>query len=179
MNGPTPTTSGKTRLAERQPPRGLAQSSTFLPTATAGLAAVAWGAVLLYQMISGFEWSRASALLGLLLPIGALAPFTALFRRKPATILPFMTTASPDPEPQPRRHRELNGAPLDSIPTVLPLWRLFDKVARTGRTDYPVVDESGCLVGIISRDDLPAYPAREVLGWLVAADIMRAPKSAA
>jgi hypothetical protein len=41
------------------------------------------------------------------------------------------------------------------------------------------VDESGCLVGVISLEDLPSYEAREALGWLVAADIMRAPKSAA
>ncbi len=179
MNGPTLTPSGKPRLTQAQTGKARAPWLTHVPTVAACMAAVAWVALFLYQVISGFEWSRAAALLGLLLPICALAPFTAFFRKKPAIILPFKTAGSSNPPEGPRRHRDLNGAPLDSIPAVLPLWRLFDRVARTGRTDYPVVDESGCLVGMISLDDLPPFAAREVLGWLVAADIMRAPKSAA
>ena len=143
MNGPTLTTSSKTRLAHAQTGKIPAWWSTHVPTATACIAAIAWIALLIYQMASGFEWNRASALLGLLLPVCALVPFTAFFRKKPATILPFKPVSSSESAPEPRRHMNLSGAPLDSIPAVLPLWRLFDKVARTGRTDYPVVDESG------------------------------------
>ena len=179
MNDPIISTPSKPRPSQRRAGQGGVSWSNHVPTVTMCVAASAWVAAFLYQIATGIEWSRALALLGLLLPIGALAPFTALFRKQAATSLPFRDASPSAQVAGPRRHRTLHGAPLDSIPAVLPLWRLFDKIARTGRTDYPVVDESGHLVGMISLEDLPPYPAREALGWLVAADIMRAPKSAA
>ena len=153
--------------------------SVHVPALTAGVAIAAWILVLLFQILSGFEWNRTSAVLGLLLPICALAPFSALIWKKKPHAPPVLSEPTPKlPEPPPR-HLHLANAPLDSIPAVLPLWRLFERMSRTGRTDYPVVDESGHLIGIISHSDLPPHSAREVLGWLVAADVMRAPRSAA
>ena len=122
--------------------------------------------------LTGLERNRLAAAVGLLLPISALAPFSVLLRKKeqPAPPLPQI-----DPKPvqavRPPRSLHLPNAPLESIPAVLPLWRLFDKINRTGRTDYTVVDEAGLLIGVITLADWPRHSARDVLGWLVAADV--------
>ena len=152
-----------------------------IPAIAAGLAIFAWMLILASLLINGVERNRMAAALGVLLPICALAPFSMLFRKR----LPPSAPPAPRVEFQsakpvgPPRLLHLPNAPLESIPAVLPLWRLFDKMNRTGRTDYPVVDEAGHLIGVITLADLPPYAARDVLGWLVAADVMRAPRSAA
>jgi hypothetical protein len=172
MNSPIITRPIIQHTRARRPASGAGRWSRFLPILAFGVAAIAWIAVLGFQIFSGLEWNRASALLGLLLPICALGPFTALFRKK-SPLETRSTGAAITRRPAlPRRRIPLTGAPLDSIPTVLPLWRLFNHIARTGRTDYPVVDETGQLVGVIALSDLPHAAAREVLGWLIAADIM-------
>ena len=37
---------------------------------------------------------------------------------------------------------------------------------------YPVVDDAGRLVSMVTRSDLPELSGRDELGWLVAADVM-------
>jgi CBS domain-containing protein len=63
-----------------------------------------------------------------------------------------------------------------TVPTSLPLSRLFEMFFSTGadakHEAYPVTDDSGQLVGMVSRSDLPGYDLREALGWLVVADVM-------
>ena len=39
---------------------------------------------------------------------------------------------------------------------------------------YPVVDDTGRLVGMVTRSDLPQYALCQDLGWLVVADVMNA-----
>lgn len=153
--------------------------SAHIPVLAASVAVAAWVLVLVTQLVTGFEWSRAMVGIGLVLPVCALAPFSALFKRKKAPPFSVPVAIETEKPALPPRLLHLENAPLDSIPAVLPLWRLFDRIARTGRTDYPVVDESGHLVGVIAHSDLPPHTARDVLGWLVAADVMRSPRSAA
>ena len=152
-----------------------------IPAIAASVAILAWMLILASLLVSGLERNRIAAALGLLLPISALAPFSMLFRKRetPAAPPPPRVDSQPAKSVGPPRLLHLPNAPLESIPAVLPLWRLFDKMNRTGRTDYPVVDEAGHLIGVITLADLPPYSARDVLGWLVAADVMRAPRSAA
>lgn len=64
--------------------------------------------------------------------------------------------------------------PVECIPESMPLWRLIERQERTGRTRFPVVDESGRLAGLVTDANLPESPGREVLGWLIAADVMQA-----
>jgi hypothetical protein len=163
----------------RPPVPVKASWSAFIPIGAASVAVVAWVVVLAAQLMASFDWSRAMIAIGLLLPVCALAPFSALFKKKlPAPVSAPVPVEVRQPA-QPPRLFHLENAPLDSIPAVLPLWRLFDRIARTGRTDYPVVDEAGHLIGVIAHGDLPSHDARPVLGWLVAADVMRPPRSAA
>jgi H+/Cl- antiporter ClcA len=65
---------------------------------------------------------------------------------------------------------------VETVPLSLPLRRLFDLVyGREGRTKhqgYPVVDDAGRLVSVVTRSDLPELPLRHDLGWLVVADVM-------
>jgi CBS domain-containing protein len=144
--------------------------SAKVPAIAAGVALLAWALILASLLITGLERNRIAAALGLL-----------LFRKRvpPSTPPPPPVESKPATPVGPPRLLHLPNAPLESIPAVLPLWRLFDKMNRTGRTDYPVVDEAGHLIGVIALADLPPYAARDVLGWLVAADVMRAPRSAA
>ncbi len=150
-----------------------------VPAIAVGFAILAWMLILGALLLSGLERNRFSAALGLLLPISALAPFSMMLRKKKPSAPPALVEPKPERTqlPSPRVH--VVNAPAESIPSVLPLWRLFDRIARTGSTDYPVVDEAGHLIGIISHGDLPVHSARDVLGWLVAADVMRPPRSAA
>jgi CBS domain len=152
-----------------------------VPALTAGVALLVWMLILASLLITGLERNRLAAALGLLLPISALAPFSMLFRKRvpPSAPTPPRVELELAKPVGPPRLLHLPNAPLESIPAVLPLWRLFDKMNRTGRTDYPVVDEAGHLIGLITSADLPPYAARDALGWLVAADVMRAPRSAA
>jgi CBS domain-containing protein len=153
--------------------------STNVPAIAVGVAIMAWVLILGSLLFSGLERNRIAAALGLLLPISALAPFSMMFRKKKPSASPAPIEPKTERAQLPSQQVRLVNAPAESIPCVLPLWRLFDRIARTGRTDYPVVDESGHLIGIISHDDLPVHSARDVLGWLVAADVMRPPRSAA
>jgi CBS domain-containing protein len=67
-------------------------------------------------------------------------------------------------------------ADVQTVPQTLPLWRLFAMI--DGQVDgmqhhgYPVVDETGRLVGMVTRSDLPGFSAHEELRWLIAADVM-------
>ena len=58
------------------------------------------------------------------------------YQPTPAAPGAFQAPLAPKAEQpaQPPRLMHLEHAPLDSIPAVLPLWRLFDRIARTGRT---------------------------------------------
>jgi CBS domain-containing protein len=65
---------------------------------------------------------------------------------------------------------------VETVPQSLPLRRLCDlfygNENRTKHQGYPVVDESGRLVGMVTRSDLPQYALCHELGWLVVADVM-------
>ncbi|HMC89333.1 MAG TPA: chloride channel protein [Gemmataceae bacterium] len=65
---------------------------------------------------------------------------------------------------------------VETVPMSLPLRRFLDRVyvqqTRAKHQGYPVVDETGRLVSMVTRSDLPEYAWREDLGWLVVADIM-------
>jgi len=67
---------------------------------------------------------------------------------------------------------------VQTVPLSMPLRRLFDFVygseAKSKHQGYPVVDETGRLVGMLTRSDIPEFPKREDLAWLVAADVMSA-----
>ena len=160
-------------------PTEASRWSANIPAIAAGVAILAWILILGSLLFTGLERNRFSAALGLLLPIGALAPFSLMLRKKKPPPSPALVESKPERVQLPSPALHVVNAPAESIPSVLPLWRLFDRVARTGRTDYPVVDEAGHLIGIISHSDLPAHSARDALGWLVAADVMRPPRSAA
>jgi H+/Cl- antiporter ClcA/CBS domain-containing protein len=58
----------------------------------------------------------------------------------------------------------------------LPVRRLaalyLEKQAGAGHRGYPVVDDKGRLVGLVTRTDLPEHTLREELDWLLTADIM-------
>jgi chloride channel protein, CIC family len=63
-----------------------------------------------------------------------------------------------------------------TVPMSMPLSRLFEMVysadANTSHQTYPVTGDSGQLVGMVSRSDLPGIDLRDELGWLVVADVM-------
>jgi H+/Cl- antiporter ClcA len=67
-------------------------------------------------------------------------------------------------------------AKAETLPQSLPLRRLYDlfygQDGRAKHQGYPVVDEVGRLVGMVTRSDLPEFTRRPDLGWLVVADIM-------
>lgn len=172
MKSPIISTTGqKHSQARRKPGKAGARLSQWSILAV-GIVCAAWVAVLILSFRIGFEWTRLSGLLGILLPVCALAPFAVSWRKngtgKPRASGPKFVGTSLVSDRQVQ-----NAALLDSIPAALPLWRLFERIARTGRTDYPVVDESGHIVGEIERADMPPLAARDALGWLIAADIMR------
>jgi H+/Cl- antiporter ClcA len=70
---------------------------------------------------------------------------------------------------------------VTTVPVSLPLTRLFELVygtqASTRHQGYPVVEDAGRLIGMVTRSDLPDIDLRQDLGWLVVADVMspRAP----
>jgi CBS domain-containing protein len=63
-----------------------------------------------------------------------------------------------------------------TVPLALPFWRLLDLLYGlghgAGHDAYPVVTETGRLVGIVTRGEVPGYALRDVLGWLIVADVM-------
>jgi len=67
-------------------------------------------------------------------------------------------------------------ARAETVPLSLPLKHLFGLFyghpARAKHQGYPVVDEAGQLVGMVTRSDLPEFSLRIDLGWLVVADVM-------
>jgi chloride channel protein, CIC family len=67
-------------------------------------------------------------------------------------------------------------AEVETVALSLPLRRLMDLFyvheKRAKHQGYPVVDEVGRLVGMVTRSDLPELSGRDELGWLVAADVM-------
>jgi H+/Cl- antiporter ClcA len=67
-------------------------------------------------------------------------------------------------------------ADVETVPLSLPLRRLMDLfyVHEHGarHQGYPVVDDAGRLVSMVTRSDLPELSGRDELGWLIAADVM-------
>jgi H+/Cl- antiporter ClcA/CBS domain-containing protein len=65
---------------------------------------------------------------------------------------------------------------VEVVPVSLPLGRLFERMYggldRAKHQGYPVTDDAGRLIGIVTRSDLPQFTLREDLGWLVVADVM-------
>jgi CIC family chloride channel protein len=65
---------------------------------------------------------------------------------------------------------------VETVPVSLPLRRLIELFyhheQRPRHQGYPVVDDHGRLVSMVTRSDLPALTEREALGWLVTADVM-------
>jgi chloride channel protein, CIC family len=65
---------------------------------------------------------------------------------------------------------------VHTVPLSLPLPRLLDQVYGSGgrkrHQGYPVVDELGRLVGMVTRSDWPELMLRDDLNWLVVADVM-------
>jgi H+/Cl- antiporter ClcA len=66
---------------------------------------------------------------------------------------------------------------VQTVPQTLPLRRLFDFIhgtlqRSTKHQGYPVVDDAGRLIGMVTRSDLPEFMMRDDLGWLVVADVM-------
>jgi CBS domain-containing protein len=65
---------------------------------------------------------------------------------------------------------------VETVPMALPLGRLWERMyggpERAKHQGYPVIDDRGRLVGMVTRSDLPQYALREDLGWLVVADVM-------
>jgi chloride channel protein, CIC family len=65
---------------------------------------------------------------------------------------------------------------VETVPQSLPLRRLCDLFygndGRARHQGYPVVDDKGKLVGMVTRSDLPQYALCQDLGWLVVADVM-------
>jgi H+/Cl- antiporter ClcA len=57
-----------------------------------------------------------------------------------------------------------------------PLRALFDRFHGTGpgagHQGYPVVDAAGCLVGMVTRSDLPEFGWDESMSWLVVGDLI-------
>ena len=67
-------------------------------------------------------------------------------------------------------------ADVETVPVSLPLRRLMDLFYvhqnRARHQGYPVVDDAGRLVSMVTRSDLPELSERNELGWLVTADVM-------
>jgi H+/Cl- antiporter ClcA/CBS domain-containing protein len=67
-------------------------------------------------------------------------------------------------------------ADVRTVSLSLPLRRFFDMVyghdPAGKHQGYPVVDDAGRLVGMVTRSDLPAFTLKQDLGWLVVADVM-------
>jgi H+/Cl- antiporter ClcA/CBS domain-containing protein len=67
-------------------------------------------------------------------------------------------------------------AEVETVPLSLPLRRLFDLFYVQGQQQrhqgYPVVDDAGRLVSMVTRSDLPDFTWRDELAWLVSADVM-------
>jgi CBS domain-containing protein len=63
---------------------------------------------------------------------------------------------------------------VEVVPQSLPLHILLERFRGPGPSNqgYPVVDDQGRLVGMVTRSDLPAFPEREGLEWLLVADVM-------
>jgi H+/Cl- antiporter ClcA/CBS domain-containing protein len=65
---------------------------------------------------------------------------------------------------------------VETVPEALPLRTLFDRFHGPGRTakhqGYPVVDQGGRLVGVVTRSDLPELVYQETLDLLVVGDIL-------
>ena len=76
---------------------------------------------------------------------------------------------------------QMMTADVKTVPMSMPLRRLFEMVYASEpglkHQGYPVVDDAGCLSGVVTRSDLPDIDLREDLGWLVVADVM-SPRSA-
>jgi CIC family chloride channel protein len=68
---------------------------------------------------------------------------------------------------------------VQRVPAALPLGQLV--ALFTGREPgdrqqgYPVVDDEGGLVGMVTRADVPEFSARHALHWLLVADVMSGP----
>jgi CBS domain-containing protein len=76
------------------------------------------------------------------------------------------------------RVRDVMTTPVETVPMSMSVAALFEKfygdpTARHYQS-YPVVDDAGRLVGMVSQDDLPRYAVRDHLAWLVVADLMTA-----
>jgi hypothetical protein len=79
---------------------------------------------------------------------------------------------TPEPStPKARAQAPVRGGG-GALPLTMPLWRIYERVRRSGLSNYSVVDDEGWVVGTIAVADLPTGDAREFLGWLVAADVM-------
>ena len=66
---------------------------------------------------------------------------------------------------------------VEAVPASMPLGRLFEMfyaASSAKHHGYPVVDDTGRLIGMVTRSDLPDIDVREELGWLVVADVMSA-----
>jgi H+/Cl- antiporter ClcA/CBS domain-containing protein len=74
------------------------------------------------------------------------------------------------------RVSEVMTSEVHSVPLSLPLSRLLDNVYGSAgwsrHQGYPVVDDLGRLVGMVTRSDLPELMLRDDVGWLVVADVM-------
>ncbi len=74
------------------------------------------------------------------------------------------------------RVKDVMTTPVQTVPMnmgVVALFQMFygDPSARRYQA-YPVVDETGRLVGMVSQDDLPRFAVLDDLTWLVVADLM-------
>ena len=143
--------------------------------ALAGMSAlVAAGASApLTALVMGLEISRHLELAG---------PLTVACIVGPAIVfLLTRTNVAPGPLPSaeaggtrnPLTVGEAMTTSVECIPASMPLWRLFERLTRNVLPAFPVVDDSGLLVGLVAHTDLPSAESRDALGWLAAVDVMQ------
>jgi H+/Cl- antiporter ClcA len=74
------------------------------------------------------------------------------------------------------RVQDVMTSPVQTVPVSMKVERLFELFYGESAADrfqaYPVVDDAGRLVGVVSQDDLPRFAVLEDLRWLVVADLM-------
>ncbi len=74
------------------------------------------------------------------------------------------------------RVKDVMSAPVETVPMNMRVTALFEMFYGDPNVKryqaYPVVDETGRLVGVVSQDDLPRFAVLDDLTWLVVADLM-------